>query len=108
MKFPAAGIGAKVRFIFRTEERALVVIEPPGEALIARVFEVDDCILRTVKLDVEKKLTCAMRQSFVQKLGARADPLAVEMAEYGRGRQTIKAVIVVIDLHSHRLCPMSN
>jgi hypothetical protein len=50
-----------------------VVIEPPGEALIARVFEVDDCILHTVKLDVEKKLTCAMRQSFMQ-LGARADP----------------------------------
>src|SRR4030095_16138786 len=107
VKFLAAGIGTKVGFIFHAEEAALVVIEPPGEARVAGVFEVHDGILSPVKFNIEKKLTRPMRQPFVDEIHVRADGLAVKMTEHCRRGQTVKAVIVVINLHSHRLFPTS-
>ena len=61
MKFLAAGVGAKMSLIFQAEKRALVVIEPPREALVAGVFEIDDGVLCPVKFNVEKKLTRPVR-----------------------------------------------
>src|SRR5258708_25372396 len=38
----AAGIAAKMLAILGRQEGALVVIEPPGEMRVSRVFEIDD------------------------------------------------------------------
>src|SRR5436305_13878574 len=101
MKFLAAHIPAKMRFILRVQERALVMIEPPGKTMITGVFEIHDCILIPVELHVDEKLSSAVSESFVYEFRTLPDRRTIEVAEHGRGSKSVKAVIVVINLRSH-------
>src|SRR5213592_4060207 len=101
MKLPAALVPAKMRFILRVQERALVMIEPPGETRIAGVFEIHDGILIPVELHVDEKLPGAVSEPLVDQFRILPDRRTVEVAEHGRGRKSVKAVIVVINLRSH-------
>jgi hypothetical protein len=49
MELFATGVGSEVGFVFFIEKCALMVIEPPGQARIAGVFEIDDGIFIAVK-----------------------------------------------------------
>jgi hypothetical protein len=52
----SAAIVAEVLRVFRCQERALVMIEPPRQARIAGVFKIDDRVFVAVKQAGLKKL----------------------------------------------------
>jgi hypothetical protein len=102
VKLLPAVIGAKVEFVLAAQERALVMIEPPREARIARVLEIQDGIFVAIELDIKEQLPGTMCQPLILELGVRADCIEIEVGEYGCGRQTIEAVVVKEYLHPHK------
>jgi hypothetical protein len=99
MKFPAAPVRSEVGFIRAAQKRALVMIEPPREARIAGILEVDNGIFVAVKLHVQKELARAMRKTLVLKPGGFADCIQVKAAENSCGGKAIEAIVMKIDLH---------
>jgi hypothetical protein len=85
--------------ILGVEEGALVVVEPPRQARVARVFEVDDRVLITVKPHIQKQLARTVGQSFVLEFTIAADRVEIEVAENSGGSQAVKAIVVKIYLH---------
>ena len=54
--------------VFRTQERALVVIEPPGQPRVGRILEIDDRVDVAVEEAVFKQLGSFVGQSGEFKL----------------------------------------
>jgi len=78
-----------------SEERALVMIEPPGNVRRARVLEIDDGVFVTVKLLLIKQRTGTVNESGEFKLDVTADALAIEAREQSGRRSSIKTLVVV-------------
>ena len=73
VEFPAAPVGPEMSFVLPAEECALVMVEPPGQARIAGIFEIHDGIFIPVELHVQEKLASAVGQSLVLKFAIPAD-----------------------------------
>src|SRR5262249_26211495 len=80
--------------VFRREEGALVMVEPPGDLLGTRVFEVDDGVLVTVELGLVEQSTGAVNQTGELEVHAVADTFGIEAREESGRARAVKTFIV--------------
>jgi hypothetical protein len=99
VEFLSTFVGPELSFILAAEECALVMIEPPIQARITGILKVDDRVFVSIELNVPKKMAGAMGQSLIYKFAVFVDCVLIEVAENGRGRQTIEAIVVKVYLH---------
>ena len=99
VKFSAAFVRFEVGFVFPAEECALMMVEPPCQPRIARVFEVDYGVLVAVKLHVQEQLSGPMREAFINECAVFVDAVEIEITKDGGGSQSIEAIIMKINLH---------
>src|SRR5581483_7919898 len=83
------------------QERALMVIEPPCQARVGRIFEIDDGIYIAVEEAVFKKLRRLVCQAGEFKLGARGVLSFIKAAEESRRSGAVETVVVVENPHPH-------
>ena len=91
-------------------EGALVMVEPPGQARIGRVAEVDHGVLFAREGFLAEQLSGAVGQPAQADLLERksgADLLAVEAREGGSGRDAVEAMVVIADLQNGLFHPAS-
>ena len=105
VEFFAGMILAEMLGVGGLEERALVVVEPPGEQRRARVFEIDDGVFVAVKGAVFKGLRGFVRHAGVQEFGGGVDALATEAREDGGGGSSVEAFVVEANPDFHRRHP---
>jgi hypothetical protein len=91
--------------ILRAQKRALVMVEPPGQTRIGRIFEIDDGIDIAVKKHILKKLGRFMGQPGEFKLRRRSVFSLVKPAKIRRRGRTVETMIVVENSHPHEWCP---
>ena len=97
----AAAILAEVLGVLGAQERALVMIEPPGQIRVRRIFEIHDGVDVAVEEAVLEKLGGFMRQAGEFKLRVRSILALIETAEESRRRRPVETVIVIQDSHQH-------
>ena len=95
------GIAAKVLRVFRREKRALVVVEPPGEARIARIFEIHNGVLIAVEQRRIEGLGRPVRHPRVAKLRVRVHRTRDKTAEEGSRSRPIETMVVVQHAFEH-------
>src|SRR5580700_509014 len=87
--------------IFRRQERALVMVEPPGQFRVARILEVDDRVLVAIEKLVFEDLRGAVGHPGVGEAGIRVKGAPDEAAEErGRGG-AVETVVVIEDSYEH-------
>src|ERR1700677_487213 len=91
--------------ILRSEKRALMMVEPPGEQRRTGIFEIHDGVFVAVENAVFERLRSFMRHPGVHKLGIGVDAFAVKAGEHsGRGR-SVEALIVKTKAKLHFCLP---
>src|SRR5450756_1760586 len=95
IELPAAGILAEMLLVFGVEERALVMIEPPGQLWVAGVFEVHDGVFVAIEQRRIEKLRRRVGHARIAELRIRVDRARDESAEVGSRRRPVKTVIVI-------------
>src|SRR2546425_20821 len=94
--------------VFRGEEGALVVIEPPGDFGIGAVFEINDGVLVAVEQAFVEELGGAVGQTSVDELGARVKR-PIEKTAKVRGRSgSVETVVVIEDPYTHAVTVEEN
>ncbi len=83
--------------VLRLQERALMMVEPPGQGGRARIFEIHDRIFVAVERAVLKRRRRLVRHPGVEKFGARVDALAVKARKDRRGRGPVETLVVETD-----------
>ena len=101
VELPAAGIAAEMLGILGGEEGALVMVEPPGEARIAGIFEVYDGVFIAIEQAGIEHLGCLVGHSRVAELSIGVDRPGNEAAEIGSGRCAVKAMVVIQHAFQH-------
>ncbi len=101
VKLVAAVVVAEVLGVFRAQERALVMVEPPGQPRIGRILEIDDRIHIAIEKPVFKKLGSFVSQAGEFKVGARSVLSLVKAAKISRRGRTVETVIVIENSHPH-------
>ncbi len=96
-----AGIAAEMFGIGGAEEGALMVIEPPRQARIARILEIDDGVFVAIEQFGRERLGCRVSHSRVPELGVRMYRSGNEAAEEGSRGCPIKAMVVVQHAFQH-------
>ena len=71
------------------------MIEPPCQALVRRVFKINDRILVSVELVGVKGIAGTMHCGRKRDLSSTIDRGMIKFAEYRRGRDAVEAVAVV-------------
>ena len=71
------------------------MIEPPGQAVIRAIFEIDDRVLFAVELAAIKGVTGTVHRRRVPDFGVTIDRCAVKFGKNGRGRNAVKAIAVI-------------
>src|SRR6266849_9038882 len=94
--------------VFGRQERALVMIEPPGEVGITRIFEIYNGVFVAIEKLVLEKLRSFMRHSGVHEFRAGMKNALHEAAEESRRRCAVEAVIVIKDAYAHDPARMEN
>ena len=97
----ARGIVLVMFGVFPAQERALMMIEPPGQARVGGVLEVHDGVFIAIEQRVLEYLGGFVRHARIGKLCIRMDPVLHKTAEVGRRRSSVETVIVVQDSHQH-------
>src|SRR5260370_1180831 len=87
--------------ILRTEEGALVMIEPPRQAGIGGVFEVHDGVDIAVEVTVLEKLRCLVSETCEVELRSGRKFLFMKTAEERCRSRPVEAVVMVQDSHPH-------
>src|SRR5271157_2994355 len=105
VELPVAGVAAEVLGVRLGKERALVMVEPPGQAVGARVFEIDDGVFVAVKDAGIEKLAGTVRQPVVAQFGSGIDAGAVEVSEDRGGASAIEALVMKADSYHHHIRP---
>ena len=82
--FFLAALVFEVFGVFRTQECALVMIEPPGQARIRRVFEIDDGVLVSVKHAFAEQVVGLMGQAREREFRTGMEPPLDKSAEKSR------------------------
>src|ERR1700690_1572231 len=101
VEFLARAVLLEIGGIFRREKRALMMIEPPGQARRTRVLEIHDGVLVPVEYTILKRLRSLMRHSRIAEFGLRIDSLAVKPRENRGRRGPVEALIVEEDFYVH-------
>ena len=72
-----------------------MMVEPPGQAFVRAVFEIDDRILIAVKLFAVKCVAGTVHRGRVRHFSRRVDLCPVEFSEDRRGRNAVKTIAVI-------------
>ena len=104
----AAAVLPEVLRVFRCQERALVMIEPPGEVGITGIFEIYNGVFVAIEKLVLEKLRSFMRHAGVHELRAGMKNAFHEAAEESRRRRAVEAMIVIKDAYAHGPARMEN
>src|SRR5262249_16173802 len=94
-------VRAEMRFVVLRLERALVMIEPPGEARVRRVTEIENRVLFAREGLFPEQLPGPVGESpQPDPIHRQAGPplLPLEAQEGRRGRDAVEAMVVVADL----------
>src|SRR5579875_1381654 len=94
VELAAAGVLAKVLGVGFTQESALMMVKPPGKAVGAGIFEVDDHVLVADKHVFIKELACPMDQPSIGDFRRRVKFGAIQSRKKGGGSSPIKAFIM--------------
>ena len=97
----AAGVALEVLLIGGVEERALVVIEPPGEARVAGVLEIDDGVLVAIEQRGVERLRRGVGHARIAEYRVRVDSAPDKAAEEGSRGRSVETVIVIEDAYQH-------
>ena len=89
--------------IFGPEEGALVMVEPPGELWIGRIFEVDDGIDVAIEHGIGEELVSRMGHTRVGIFCIGVASFLEETGKKGRASSPVKAVIVVENSYFHQV-----
>ena len=92
---------AEMLGILRREECALMMIEPPGQARIGGVFEIDDGVFIAIEHAGLENLAGPMRQAGEHKFRIRMEFRFDKAAEKRRRSRAVEAMIVIEDSHPH-------
>ncbi len=87
--------------ILRSEEGALVMVEPPCQVRIARVLEVDDRILVTIEERIFEELGGFMGHAGVGKLCIVMEGAALKTAEEGGRSGPVETMVVIENSYAH-------
>jgi hypothetical protein len=87
----------EVFMVFGSQERALMVVEPPGDLGRRRVLEVDDRILVSREILLVKERTSTMQEAKIFEAGIITDSLGIEAREQGCGCRAVKTFVVKED-----------
>jgi dCMP deaminase len=87
--------------VFRREEGALMVIEPPGQPRIARILEIHDGILIAIEQAVLEQLGRLVRHPRIAELRIRVNCARDKAAEVGGGGCAVETVVVVQHAFQH-------
>jgi hypothetical protein len=83
--------------IFRRQEGALVMVEPPRHLRGGRVLEIEDSVLVTIELFFVEQRASAMYQTGVTELHIRRDAFPEKARERCRRTCAVEAFVVVKD-----------
>ena len=101
-EFLSARVPAKVFRIRLRDERALVMVKPPGQAVAWGIFEIDDGVFIAIENTYVKQLPGPVHHPGVVELGLGINAGAIETREHGGRTGAIKTLIVKADADSHR------
>src|SRR5579859_23415 len=102
-KFLPARIPAKVFRVSFREERALVMVKPPRQAVAGGILKIDDGVLIAVENTLIKELTGPVHHPRVIKMRLGINAGAIETREHGGRTGAIKTLIVKANADSHLL-----
>src|SRR5208282_3209168 len=88
---------AEMLRVFGLQERALVMVEPPGKLRRGRIFEVNDGVLVAVEHAILERLRSLVRHSGVEEFGIRIDALPVKPREDRGGGSSVEALVMKAD-----------
>src|SRR5579875_1086945 len=87
--------------IGRVQKGALVMIEPPGEARVAGVFEIDDGVFVAIEKGGIEALGCLVNHTGIKEFGVRVDRARDKAAEEGSRGRAIETVVVIQNAFQH-------
>ena len=94
VEFLAAMVVPEMLGIRFGKKGALMMIKPPGQAVRAGIFEIDDHVLVRVEQPRIKQLSRAVHHAAIAKLRLGIDALPVEAREHCRRAGSVKTPIV--------------
>src|SRR3954452_7354628 len=83
--------------VFGSEERALVMIEPPRNFLRRGVFEVEDGIFVAIKIFFVEQSAGTMHEARVAELHVAFHALSIEPRKDSRRTSAVETLIVIED-----------
>src|SRR4051812_16981932 len=90
-----------MRGVGRREERALMMIKPPGDAGRIRILEIDDHIFIAVEYAVVERLTRAVSHARQPELAVRIHAFAIKSRKNSGGRGSIEAPVMKAQADSY-------
>ena len=94
--------------VLRREERALMVVEPPGHLGAGAILEIDNGVLVAVEQAFVEQLRRFVGQAAINKFGVRIEGFLHETAEVGGGCRPVEAVVVIEDSNPHAVSESEN
>ena len=99
----AASVVPEVLGVLGRQEGALMMIEPPGQARIVGVLEIDDGVLVAVEQAVFEELRRLVGHAGVWNSASGWNVPADEAAEEGRRGRAVETMVVIEDSHPHSI-----
>ncbi len=93
-------IAAEIFRVAERQERALVMIEPPGNFWRVGILKIDDHVFVAVKQAVFPRLNCAMRHSGEMEFRVSVESFTIEAIENCGGSGAIKAAVMKAQSYS--------
>ena len=82
-KFFARSVGEKMLFVGFGQKRRLMMIEPPRQAFVGRIFEINNRVFIAVKLFVVKSISGAVHRRRVETCGSRMNYRLIKFGKNG-------------------------
>jgi hypothetical protein len=93
-------IAVKIFRVGRSQERTLVMIEPPGNFWRVGILKIDDHVFVAVKQAVFPRLHCPVRHSREVEFRVRVESFTIEAIEKCGGSGAIKAAVMKAQSYS--------
>jgi len=90
-----------MRLVFLGEKRTLMMVEPPCQARIRGVLEVDDCVLIAIEKAVIEMLRRGGGHAREVELGARMKSALHETRKKRSRGRAVEAMVVMQDSYLH-------
>jgi hypothetical protein len=102
-----APVRKEMRLVLGGEECRLMMVEPPGEAVVRAVFEIDDGVLVPVELIAVERVARPVHRRGVGHLRRRVHRRFIEFGEDRGTRHPVETIAVIkyAQLHVSRSSP---